>query len=125
MLYDPKWDHNSLTGLRDWLATQNPEEVYRWHDCRNCAVGKYLTAHGVDPGLNYSFWIENTPGANAAVHKCFPPKDGPILCHWHAAAKGGGRETTTLGGALKRLDAWMLAHYHSYQPALKTNAEAS
>jgi hypothetical protein len=98
MLFDPKWDRNSLTGLRDWLATQDPDQEYVWHSCQGCVVGRFLRAQGKE-SVNYSEWVNDTPGAAFAVGECFSDY-GP----------SGGRETTTLGMALKRLDAWMLAY---------------
>lgn len=77
MLHDPKWDIDSLVGLRDWLAKQPADGVYYWPDCERCVVGQYLAAHGhthrrysewctkADPGglVAHSFSKENTFGA--------------------------------------------------------------
>ena len=40
MLFNPKWDFNSLVGLRDWLAKQPADETYNWSLCKQWVVGR-------------------------------------------------------------------------------------
>ena len=92
MLYDPKWERDSLAGLRNWLAKQPADEVYHWYNCRDCVVGKYLEAHGVSH-QEYSIWIQKVPGAATAAVACF------ATAEWS--------DPGTMGRALEKLDAWM------------------
>jgi hypothetical protein len=95
MLYDPKWDRDSLVGLRDWLARQPASTSYNWSSCENCVVGRYLTAHGRS-SLDYNEWINDVPGATMAVPSCFAD-----------FAIAGGRQNMTYGRALENLDNWL------------------
>jgi hypothetical protein len=99
MLYDPKWDKNSLIGLRDWLAQQPADTPYTWSSCKTCVVGMYLEAMG-DTHLRYPMWCSETPGAHMAVAECFSDMGRGAL----------GRVPMTLGDALANLDKWLAAH---------------
>jgi hypothetical protein len=91
MLYNPRWERDSLAGLRNWLARQPADERYAWSSCQHCVVGKYLEAHGVSH-LDYCDWCHAVPGAGQAVPASFSTVWG---------------EPNTMGRALERLDAWM------------------
>ena len=96
MLYDPKWERDSLVGLRNWLAKQPADDQYQWHSCATCVVGKYLKAQGISP-MEYATWCDNVPGAKRAIPESFSTG-------WL------NKEQNTMGRALERLDAWMLAN---------------
>ncbi len=98
MLYNPKWDRNSLIGLRDWLAQQPADKPYNWSSCKTCVVGMYLEDMG-ETHMRYAMWCSETPGAVIAVPKCFGSGWNVDGSRRHAPM--------TLGEALENLDNWL------------------
>ena len=48
MLFDPKWERNSLLGLISWLETQDPNTEYVFtHSC-DCLITRYCVAMGIE-----------------------------------------------------------------------------
>jgi hypothetical protein len=47
MLFDPKWDRNSLDGLIAWLLTQDPCTEYGFLRCGDCLIARYAGAMGI------------------------------------------------------------------------------
>jgi len=60
MLYDKRWQTNTVESLIWWLEQQPAKSRYIYEDRDNCLLCQYYKAHGIDAGSMSAsnYWVD-------------------------------------------------------------------
>lgn len=92
MLFDPKWDIDSLQSLIAWLEEQDPDGAYEYRNSLECLLCRYYRAKGVRVWRMQT--CEYSIFSDSEVRK--------LPRHFNAIAVGDGELWSTFGAALER-----------------------